>query len=222
MGKRNVTVIGGGIAGLVASIAAAEGEASVTLHEAHGLLGGRARSTSGEFIANHGPHAVYIDGAFWTWLKARKLTPPIARPLVTGLRFRVSGRARRMPPASFVRAAALLRRDAPHDVDLRTWAASRAGDAVANTLANFCGVFSFDHDPGRLSAAFCVERARRAAKIPPAARFPVGRMDLAGRRPRHAGEGARRTDRPEQPGGRTATPARDRRHRPARGATAVG
>ena len=46
MGKRKITVIGGGIAGLVASIAAAEGGAAVTLHEAHGLLGGRARSTT--------------------------------------------------------------------------------------------------------------------------------------------------------------------------------
>ena len=174
MGKRNITIIGGGVAGLVASIAAAEGGASVTLHEAHGMLGGRARSTSGEFIANHGPHAVYTDGAFWTWLNARKLTPPVARPNLTGLRFRVSGRARRVPPASFLRAAALLRHDPPHDVDLRTWAASRAGDEVAETLAAFCGVFSFDHDPGRLSAAFCVERARRSSKIPPSARFPVG------------------------------------------------
>jgi len=174
MGKRNITVIGGGIAGLVASIAAAESEASVTLHEAHGLLGGRARSTTGDFVANHGPHAVYTDGAFWTWLKARTLTPPIARPKFTGLRFRVAGHARRVPPATFFRAAQLLRHEAPHDVDLRTWAAKRAGDEVADTLAAACGVFSFDHDPGRLSAAFCVERARRATKLPPVARFPIG------------------------------------------------
>jgi phytoene dehydrogenase-like protein len=68
----------------------------------------------------------------------------------------------------------MLRHDAPSDVDLRTWASGRAGDKVAETLAMACGVFSFDHDPGRLSAAFCVERARRAFKIPPSARFPIG------------------------------------------------
>src|SRR3954447_7208666 len=101
MGTRKVTVIGGGIAGLVASIAAAEAGASVTLHEAHRLLGGRARSTSGGFVANHGPHAIYADGPFWGWLRERRLTPPVARPLVSGIRFRRGGTIRRTPPAAF-------------------------------------------------------------------------------------------------------------------------
>jgi phytoene dehydrogenase-like protein len=174
MGRREITVIGGGIAGLVASIAAAEGGASVTLHEAHRVLGGRARSTTGEFIANHGPHAIYTDGPFWAWLKERRLTPKVARPRVAGLRFRVGGRSRRTPPATLVRAVALLRHDAPHDIDLRTWAASRGDEDVAAVLAAACGVFTFDHDPGRLSAAFAIERARRAFKVPPSARFPIG------------------------------------------------
>ena len=174
MGRRNITVIGGGIAGLVASIAAAETGTSVTVHEAHGMLGGRARSTAGDFVANHGPHAIYTDGPMWAWLKDRRLTPKVARPRLTGLRFRVDGRSRGTPPATFVRALALLRRRAPHDVDLRTWAASRAGDEVAATLSSACGVFCFDHDPGRLSAAFAIERARRAFRVPPSARFPVG------------------------------------------------
>ena len=41
----DVTVIGGGLGGLAAAITAAEGGASVTLHEAHRTLGGRWRST---------------------------------------------------------------------------------------------------------------------------------------------------------------------------------
>ena len=174
MGAEEVTVIGGGIAGLVASIAAAEGGARVTLHEAHQALGGRARSTGGDFVANHGPHAIYNDGPFWTWLGDNGLRPDVARPRMTGLRFRLEGRARRTPPPTVVRAIGLLRHDAPVDVDLRSWATQQAGDRVASTLAAACGVFSFDHDPGRLSAAFAVERARRAFKLPPAARFPVG------------------------------------------------
>jgi phytoene dehydrogenase-like protein len=175
MGADKVTVIGGGIAGLVASIAAADGgSASVTLHEAHQVLGGRARSTAGEFVANHGPHAIYNDGPFWAWLDEKGLRPKVARPRTTGVRFRLEGRARRTPPPTLLRALGLLRHDAPVDVDLRTWATERAGERVAATLANACGVFSFDHDPGRLSAAFAVERARRAFKLPPAARFPVG------------------------------------------------
>ena len=40
-----MTVIGGGLGGLAAAITAAEGGASVTLHEAHRTLGGRWRST---------------------------------------------------------------------------------------------------------------------------------------------------------------------------------
>lgn len=174
MAERRITVVGGGIAGLVASIAAAEGGASVTLHEAHGVLGGRARSTAGEFIANHGPHALYADGPFWAWLSERHLIPEVARPRLTGLRFRVGGRSRRTPPATLLRAVALLRHDPPPDVDLRTWATGRGGEEVAAALAAACGVFSFDHDPGRLSAAFAIERARRAFKVPPSARFPVG------------------------------------------------
>jgi phytoene dehydrogenase-like protein len=42
---RELTVIGGGLGGLAAAITAAEGGASVTLHEAHRTLGGRWRST---------------------------------------------------------------------------------------------------------------------------------------------------------------------------------
>ena len=42
---KSVTVIGGGLGGLVAAITAAELGASVTLHEAHRTLGGRWRST---------------------------------------------------------------------------------------------------------------------------------------------------------------------------------
>ena len=50
-----VTVVGGGLAGLVASIACAERGASVRLVEAHDELGGRARSTDGPYRANLEP-----------------------------------------------------------------------------------------------------------------------------------------------------------------------
>ncbi|HEU4908080.1 MAG TPA: FAD-dependent oxidoreductase, partial [Propionibacteriaceae bacterium] len=87
-----VTVIGGGLGGLAAAITAAEGGASVTLHEAHRTLGGRWRSTpvrkkaarnfsapdfSGAnpskaaplYRAHEGPHVIYRDGPIWAWLK---------------------------------------------------------------------------------------------------------------------------------------------------------
>ena len=42
-----ITIVGAGIAGLVAAIACAEEGASVRLMEAHESLGGRGRSTDG-------------------------------------------------------------------------------------------------------------------------------------------------------------------------------
>src|SRR6476469_5128452 len=107
MGTRKITVIGGGIAGLVASMTAAEGGAAVTMYETHRVLGGRARSTEGDFVANHGPHAIYTDGPFWAWLQERQLTPKVARPHLTGFRFRLDGRARHTPPATFARGFTL-------------------------------------------------------------------------------------------------------------------
>jgi len=174
MSTRNVTVVGGGLAGLVSSIAAAELGASVTVHEAHRRLGGRARATTGEFVANHGPHALYADGTLWQWLRERDLLVPVAKPQLRGLRLRHQGGARRTPPLALTRGFAALRHDAPVDVDFRTWMTGLAGDEAAALLSSACGVFAFDHDPGRLSAAFVAERARRAFKVPPAARFVVG------------------------------------------------
>ncbi|MGO9905052.1 MAG: FAD-dependent oxidoreductase, partial [Solirubrobacteraceae bacterium] len=44
-----ITVIGGGVAGLAAAITCAESGADVKLFEAHQQLGGRARSTDGSY-----------------------------------------------------------------------------------------------------------------------------------------------------------------------------
>ena len=65
---RRITVVGGGMAGLTAAIASAEGGARVRLLEAHEALGGRARSMGGPYKANFGPHVIYKDGALWDWL----------------------------------------------------------------------------------------------------------------------------------------------------------
>ena len=63
-----ITVIGGGLAGLTAAITGAEAGAEVRLFEAHEELGGRARSTEGPYKANLGPHAIYAGGVLWEWL----------------------------------------------------------------------------------------------------------------------------------------------------------
>jgi NAD(P)-binding Rossmann-like domain len=172
---RAITVIGGGIAGLVASIACAEGGGQVRLIEAHRRLGGRARSSAGPFVTNLGPDALYCDGPWWAWLAERQLLPPVARPPLTGARFRLGPQARRMPPPALLARAIRLRRErAPIELDFRSWAADRFGAERAATLAAAAGVFSFDADPGRLSAAFVWERLLRVNHLPSPVRYVQG------------------------------------------------
>lgn len=172
-----ITVIGGGVAGLVASIACAEGGASVRLLEAHEQLGGRGRSTDAPFVANFGPHVLYANGTLWDFMRERDLLPAVARPPLGGIFFRTGGKRRRTPPAAFTRA--LLRlwrtREAPHDVAFRDWVAERCGDRAAELLSRSAGVFAFHHDPGELSAEFVWARFRQAfLDLPPKARYARG------------------------------------------------
>lgn len=169
-----ITVVGGGLSGLVAAIECAEGERRVRLLEASRELGGRARTLDGPFRANLGAHVIYADGSSWVWLRKRKLLPPAPRGPLRGLRFYHGGRARRTPPAVFLAVRKLRGHRAPHDIDFRTWAARIAGEEAAETLSRAAVVFAFDHDPGRLSAEFVKERGARVLGFPPAARYVVG------------------------------------------------
>lgn len=171
-----ITVVGGGIAGLVAAISCAEQGAPVRLLEAHGQLGGRGRSSDGPYVTNLGPHALYKNGTLWAFLKQRDLLPPVARPALTKpLYFRIDGKRRRTVPLAVLRALPRLRGDAPDDVDFRTWVTERAGARAAELLSRSAGVFTFEHDPGRLAASFVWDRYRQAfLDLPPKARFPRG------------------------------------------------
>jgi phytoene dehydrogenase-like protein len=171
-----VSVVGGGLGGLITAIACAEAGKQVRLFEVHGQLGGRARTSPGAFKANHGPHVLYDDGPLWAWLDERGLARPAGRaPLTSGFRFRVGGRVRRVPPAALIRGFLHLRKEsAPVDVAFRAWAESIAGVEAAALLSGASGVFSFHHDPGELSAAFVHERLARVFSIPPAARYVPG------------------------------------------------
>ncbi|HEV7694608.1 MAG TPA: FAD-dependent oxidoreductase [Hyphomonadaceae bacterium] len=63
--SRQVNIVGGGIAGLLAAVDLARSGAKVTLFESAADLGGRARTRHADgFFLNQGPHALYIAGAF--------------------------------------------------------------------------------------------------------------------------------------------------------------
>jgi phytoene dehydrogenase-like protein len=175
---RQLTIVGGGLAGLVAAIASAEAGASVRLYEAHQALGGRARSSDPPYVAQDGPHVLYDNGPLWAWLTERDLIGPAARTPVGALaafRFRRHGRLRRLPHAGIVRLLARPWRAAPVDRDFHGWVAESYGEEAVRAAANLMGVATFDADPGRLSAAFVWERMLRVfGSVPPPARYVLG------------------------------------------------
>jgi phytoene dehydrogenase-like protein len=171
-----ITVVGGGLGGLTAAISCAEAGQEVRLLEAHEQLGGRARSADGPYRANVGPHAIYKDGELWRWLRERDLLPRYAGLPMAPVRFRYQGKARRMPPLGSAPSVLRLRgREAPADVDFRSWAASHTDERTAEMLSSAAGVWTFHHDPGELSAAFVWSHTVRVLlSPPPTARYLIG------------------------------------------------
>ena len=172
-----IHIVGGGLAGLIASIACAEAGADVRLVEAHPTFGGRAATAEGPWKANLGPHAVYTNTGLYQWLEQRRLLPPVVPPRLTALRMRWHGERRAMLPGPAWRSLGLIRRlgDAPVDSSFREWATALVPPAAVDIYANSAGVLTFDHDPGRLSASFVAERLRRITlRARPVARYVVG------------------------------------------------
>ena len=173
---KQITIVGGGIAGLVAAISCAEASLEVRLLEAHEELGGRARSTDGPYKANLGPHVIYKDGPVWNWLREREILPPYRGLPLAGIRFRWQGEVRRTPPLGAIPAVMRLRgRQAPADVDFRSWATAQTDERTAEMMSAAAGVYTFHHDPGELSAAFVWSHSVRVLLNPlPTARYLVG------------------------------------------------
>jgi phytoene dehydrogenase-like protein len=171
-----IKIVGGGLAGLTAAISCAEQGARVRLLEAHDEVGGRARSMSGPYKANLGPHALLSNSPFWRWLGERGLLPLHARPPLSGVRFRWRDDIRRVPAVGAAVAALRLRgRAAPIELDFRSWATDHVGAEAAEALARSAGILTYHHDPGELSAAFVWEPlVRGLLSAPPAARYPLG------------------------------------------------
>ncbi|SDS28795.1 Phytoene dehydrogenase-related protein [Friedmanniella luteola] len=169
-------VVGGGLAGLIAAVEAAERGARVRLVEAHTELGGRARASSPPHVAHEGPHVLYRDGPTWAWLTRRQLVGGTSGVPVRALNrfwFRRAGRLRRVPPRGLLQVLA-ARGPAPVERSFAAWAGDRWGPARAAEAAAASGVATYHHDPGSLSARFVQERLQRAFGFPAQAVYVHG------------------------------------------------
>jgi glycine/D-amino acid oxidase-like deaminating enzyme len=170
-----ITVVGGGIAGLIAATEVAEAGAPVRVLEARSRLGGRAVSTPLPYVANFGPHALYTGTTLWEWLRRRGLHRPSRMPRSAAFRFRWRGELRTLPPREVRPVLSLRRAEAPVDRDFHGWLTERLGEDSARAIAGSTGALTFDHDPGRLSAGFVTERLQRITlRVPPTARYVEG------------------------------------------------
>ena len=168
--NEHIEIVGAGISGLVSAITAAEQGAPVLVRERASEPGGRARTSSPPYRTNLGPHALYKDGPLWGWLAERSLLPPTRPAQLHSVRFHHRGRSRMLPPRGYLAAVRLAGREAPHDVDYRTWVAAQ-GVKDVDACCNVAGFYSFAADPGTLSARFVNERNRRLVRPPSPARF---------------------------------------------------
>src|SRR5690606_15187231 len=99
---------------------------------------------------------------------------PVPRRPALDLAAREPPRRTAPPPLAMLRLLRVDAARAPVGTDFLTWATGIAGEEAARAAAHYCAVALFHHDPGSLSAAFVQERLRRATRLPPEARYPVG------------------------------------------------
>lgn len=166
-----VSIVGGGLSGLVAAIEVTERGGAAIVYERSQSLGGRARTSGSEYRVNFGPHALYADGALWKWLKRRGLLPPTRMPNPLSVRFVLDGRARRGVPMPVWHAMRMSLRDAPAEMSYREWIGRHAPPGQLEAICRVASFYSFAADPGALSAAFINERNARLVRPPSPARF---------------------------------------------------
>ena len=174
MSDRTVHVVGGGLAGLVAAITAAESGAPVVLHEAVRELGGRALGGTDRPGVNLGPHVVFGDGALARWVRARGLPVPLLPGGPRGVKV-LDDRGSRFPLRSALELAGTLRRrPAPVDEGFREWSDAVFGSHASALMCRLAGLYTFHHDPGSLSARFVWDRWRRTFLTPYRVRWVAG------------------------------------------------
>ncbi len=160
MTTAGITVIGGGIAGLVAAISAAEQGCRVRLHEKQATLGGRGQTRAGPYKTNIGPHALYT-GSLSAWLEERNLLPATTPPSEGAFTMVWQGE-RQAFPSAFESVMPALPMTAPEDRSYRDWATEHMGESGAEAAIGFLSLPTYYAEPGELSAAFAHERLRRA------------------------------------------------------------
>jgi hypothetical protein len=171
---RVVHVVGGGLAGLVAAITAAEDGAPVVLYEASSSLGGRALGGTDQRGVNLGPHVLFADGAVLRWFRSRDLPVPLHLPPARGARL-LDDTGTHFPLVPALRLGTTLPRfPAPVDQSFREWSDGRFGTPLSELLCRLSGLFSFHHDPGSLSARFVWDRYRRTFLRPDRVRWVAG------------------------------------------------
>ncbi|HMC52238.1 MAG TPA: NAD(P)-binding protein, partial [Acidimicrobiales bacterium] len=171
---RPIHVVGGGIAGLVAAITAAEHGAPVVLHEASDRIGGRALGGTDRPGVNLGPHAVFTDGALLSWLRARRIGVGLRGPALRGIRV-LDASGTHVPLGESVRLLATLpSQRAPVEDSFGDWTDSVFGTATAALMCRLAGLFTYHHDPGALSARFVWDRYRRTVLSPERIRWMAG------------------------------------------------
>lgn len=159
-----ISIIGGGIAGLIAAITVVEQGGNAVLFEASPRLGGRARTDDSPYRTNLGPHAFYI-GAFSEWLTSQKICPQLEPPKRSAFKLARKNRIQLLPLA-MLPALRSLKREAPIDLDYRTWAHQQMSRRGAEAAISFASLPTFHGDPGSLSAAFVHERLQRSFANP--------------------------------------------------------
>ena len=211
----DLTIVGAGLTGLTAAIEAAESGWQVTVAEAHSRPGGRARTLPAPYRANTGGHAIYVDGPWWAWLEKRGLIPPVVGAPRHPSLVRAAGRLGPWP-AELSQAIAALPTEAPAEESFRTWLLRHVEAPTAEAIIAVAFIFTFDHDPGRLSAAFARPGLRRGGQRPVCGRWLV----QPGRSPGRASCQPRRAATNPDTGRRAAQRPGDAGHQPRHSAPA--